>query len=90
MLIYNALCAYCKRFRAFCAFRGKKAQCKTAIASLGQILRHRVAVAVLLSDVVVVVLKKIDDVVGNAHRVDVRNERCAELITDARILYQFD
>ena len=68
----------------------RKIQCKIAIASLGQILRHRVAVAVLLGDVVVVVLKKVDDVVGNAHGVDVRNECGAELIADARILYQFD
>ena len=47
---------------------------------------HRVTVAVLLGDEVVVVLKEVDDVVGNANGMDVRNERGAELIADARML----
>ena len=48
--------------------------------------RHRVTVAVLLGDEVAVVFKEVDDVVGNANGVDVRNERGAELIADARFL----
>ena len=54
--------------------------------SFNQPFRHRIAVAILLGDEVVVVLKEVDNIVSNANGMNVRDKCGAELVANARLL----